>query len=201
MKLLFSFILLYTSLFSLEAKKEVQIGAHMFILKQQAYNEYGDKGITLMVYDKASVQKGVPLLSFVMENKSGGCADKSVQKGTYKIEGNSLTFYSHWERYGRAYDAAIGDRVQVYTLDDKGTLHRTNSKVYIETSKRGKEVDEGMKYLYTETKTDAQRQALAKYIISVERIFEAKFVKGNAAKVLAEEVSNALREKQKQRWQ
>jgi len=201
MKLLFSFLLLSISLFALDVKKEVQIGSHTFILKQEAYNEYGDKGITLKVYDKASKQKGVPLLSFVMENKSGGCADKSVEHGAYKIVGNILTFYSHWERYGRVYDAPIGDRVQVYTLDDKGTLEYTNSKVYIETSKRGKEMDEGMQYLYTEIKTDVQREALAKYIISVERIFEAKFVKGAEAKVLADEVSNALNEKQKQRWQ
>ena len=201
MKLLFSFLLLYTFLFAVDARKEVQIGTHMFILKQQAYNEYGDKGITLMVHNKNTEKKGVPLLSFVMENKSGSCADKSVQNGAYKIEGNTIIFYSHWERYGREYDAPIGDRIQVYRVDDNGTLQRKSSKVYIETSKRGKEMDEGMKYLYTEMKTDAEKQELAKYIASVERIFEAKFVRGVEAKVLAEQVSKALTQKQRKRWQ
>jgi len=200
MKLIFSFIVVCISLFAGEREEEVQIGKHTFILKQEIYNEYGDKGITLLVYAKAKQKEKLPLLSFVLENQSGSCTNKSLEKGTYEIKSNSIKFYSHWERYGKEYNAPIGNRIQVYHVDENGTFYQTESKVYIEKSKRGKEVDEGMKYLYTEAKTSNEKEALKQYIGSVEHIFEAKFVRGNDAKILAKEVTRALIQKQKQRW-
>ena len=200
MKHFLLFLLITLSLYS-DVIKEITIADKPYVIVHESYNEYSDKGIEMKLYTQKQNRDTLPLLSFTLENQSGGCAEKSIQHGTYTIEGDKIILYSHWARSGRAYDAPSGDRKQVYSLDKDGNLTRVSGQVYIEKTKRGKEMDEGMKYLYTPATTEKEKKALTAYIRSVEHIFEADFVRGEQANTLAHEVEQALREKSKQRWQ
>ena len=183
------------------SKKEVYIGKYPFIMIQESYNEYGDKGLTLMLYAKGTNKDQPSTLRMVLEHQTGSCTARSAQVGVYEIEGNRFTLYSHWERYNKEENAPIGDRIQVYEVDENGSLAQVSSRVYIEKYEREKCLEEGMKYLYTDLKSAEEKQALEKYKASVEHIFKAKFVLGKEAKQLASEVRQALIAKQKQRWQ
>ena len=76
-----------------------------------------------------------------------------------------------------------------------------DSKVYVERARQNEDADEGMQYLYVEPKTKEEEVLLNEYIVSVEDIFKAKFVRGDEAKALRKEVHEALELKQKQKWQ
>ena len=200
MKYFLLFLLITLSVLS-DTIKDITIAGKPYVIIHESYNEYSDKGIEMKLYSKEQNRDTLPLLSFTLENQSGGCAEKSIQSGTYAIEGDKIILYSHWARSGRAYDAPSGDRKQIYKFDKDGNLTRVSGQVYIEKAKRGKEMDEGMKYLYTPAITAKEKKALTAYIRSVEHIFEADFVQGEQANALANEVEQALREKSKQRWQ
>jgi len=200
MKTLLTLILLFQSLYAFKTEEKLHIGTETFTVIHESYDEYGDKGITMKLYTSDSNTSGKPLLSLVLENQTGSCSQKSVEEGTYYVDGDTLRFYSHWSRYGKAYDSPIGDRVQVYKIDNNKMIHRVAGRVYIEKTKRYKDAPEGMKYLYKVPQTEKEREALYKYIRSIERIYGATFVQGEDAKKLADEVHTALVMKQKQRW-
>ena len=142
----------------------------------------------------------MPQFRFVMSYQSGSCAVKNAEEGSYKIEKNSIIVYSNWERIDND-NAPIGDRMQVYKLDENGSFYVSDSKVYIEKTSRNDDADKGMKYLYTEAKTEDEKFLLANYITSVEQLFEAKFVMGKEAEKLTYEVNKALHEKHGQLWE
>jgi len=201
MKTLLIILIFISELNAFKVEKEVQIGVHSFILVKKSYNEYGDKGITMALYTKDTKNSRQKKLGFLLINESGPCLDKNVENGSYKIKEDSIVFYTHWKRSRSSYSKPIGDRMQVYKVDENGSFYMIDSKVYIERAKRNKDEDEGMQYLYTEAKTENEKLLLDEYIASVEDIFKAKFVTGDEAKVLGEEVYKALELKQKQKWQ
>ena len=194
--LLIIFILIST----LHAQKEVHIGTHTFTLVEEDYNEYGDKGVTMMLYAKGTDKSMLPQFRFVLKYQSGSCAVKNVEEGSYKIEKDSIVTHSRWERIDNDY-APIGERMQVYKIDENGSFYVSDSKVYIEKTERNDDADEGMKYLYTEAKTEDEKLLLANYVTSVEQLFEAKFVTGEEAEKLKYEVNKALHEKHGQQWE
>ena len=185
---------------TLHAQKEIRIGIHTFTLIEEDYNEYGDKGVTMMLYAKDADRSKLPQFRFVMSYQSGSCAVKNLEDGSYKIEKDSIVTYSRWERIDND-NAPIGERMQVYKVDEKGSFYLSDSKVYIEKTSRNDDADEGMKYLYTEAKTEDEKFVLANYITSVEQLFEAKFVMGEEAEKLQYEVNKALHEKHGQKWE
>ena len=201
MKLLLSFIILLTSLYAVKTEKEVHIGTHTFTLVKESYNEYGDKGVTLALYDRDANKSTSPKISFLLLNESGSCSDKDIEEGSYEIKKDSIVFYTHWKRSRNSDNAPIGDRIQVYKVDNNGYFTMVDSKVYVERTTQNEDADEGMQYLYVEAKTKAEKLLLDEYITSVEDIFKAKFVRGNEAKALRKEVHEALELKQKQKWQ
>ena len=198
MKLLFTLFLLFSTLHAYE--KEIQIGTYTFTLIEEDYNEYGDKGVTMMLYAKGADRSKLPQFRFVLNYQSGSCAVKNVEEGSYAFEKNSIITHSNWERINNDH-APIGDRMQVYKLDENGSFYVSDSKVYIERTSRNDDADEGMKYLYTEAKTEEEKSLLDAYITSVEQLFEAKFVMGEEAEKLRYEVNKALHKKHGQQWE
>lgn len=201
MKTLLIILILISELNAFKVEKEVQIGVHSFILVKRSYNEYGDKGITMALYAKDTKNSRQQKLSFLLRNESGSCSDKNIENGSYKIKEDSIVFYTHWKRSRSSNNEPIGDRIQVYKVDKNGSFHMIDSKVYVERSTQNEDADEGMRYLYEKPKTKDEKLLLDEYIASVEDIFKAKFVMGDEAKVLGEEVYEALELKQKQKWQ
>ena len=200
MKTLLIILIFFSTLYASNAEKEVHIGTYSFMLIEEEYNEYGDKGVTMMLYAKDADRSKLPQFRFVMSYQSGSCAVKNLEDGSYKIEKDSIVTHSRWERIDND-NAPIGERMQVYKMDENGSFYVSDSKVYIEKTSRNDDVDEGMKYLYTEAKTEEEKSLLANYIVSVEKLFEAKFVMGEEAEKLKYEVNKALHEKHGQRWE
>jgi len=201
MKLLLSFIILFTTLHAFKTEKEVHIGTHTFTLVKESYNEYGDKGVTLALYDRGANKNASPKLTFLLRNEYGSCSDKDIEAGSYEIKKDGIVFYTHWKRSRNSDNAPIGDRIQIYKVNENASFTMVNSKVYVERTTQNEDADEGMKYLYVEAKTKAEKLLLDEYITSVEDIFKAKFVRGDEAKALKKEVHEALELKQKQKWQ
>jgi len=199
MRIYLLWLMFLVPIFSSGASKEVLIGQQHFTFTEKNYDLYGDKGITLTIYSYNNKKKN-EIFSFIMENKSGPCSDKAVQVGTYEINGTKITFYSHWRRQGKAYTSPIGDRIQVYEVENNGTLKKISSRLYIERERRNYNKESGMKYLFTVPQTEEQRNSLLHYIKKVEKIFEGDFVYDKRAKELADEVGAALRRKRMQQW-
>jgi hypothetical protein len=192
-------LILLTLLSILQAEKTVTIGTHTFTLIEEDYSEYGDKGVTMMLYAKDANRSKLPQFRFVLRYQSGSCDVKNVEDGVYRIEKERIVTHSHWTRYSND-NAPIGDRMQVFKVDENGSFYVSESKVYIEKTTRNEGADEGMKYLYEDANTVDEKALLAAYIASVERLFDAKFVSGDAAKALGSEVFNALQVKYKTQW-
>ena len=192
-------LILLTLLITLHAEKTVNIGTHTFTLLEEEYNEYGDKGLTMLLYEKDANRSMLPQLRVVLWYQSGSCDVKNVEEGSYVITEDSIIVYSQWKRYSND-NAPIGDRVQVYKVDDNGSFYVSDSKVYIERTTRGTDAYEGMEYLFTEAKTEVEKALLNGYIASVEKSFKAKFVREGEVGILRKEVQKALLEKHQQTW-
>ena len=201
MKIILFTLILIQTLYAFKLEEKVQIGTHHFTLVKESYNEYGDKGVTLALYDKDANKSVSPKLTFLLKNESGSCSDKDTEEGNYVIKKDTIVFYTHWKRSRNSDNAPIGDRMQMYKVDENGSFSMVNSKVYVEKTRQNEDADEGMKYLYTPPKTKEEEMLLDEYIASVEKIFKAKFVRGNEAKALRKEVHDVLVLKQKQKWQ
>lgn len=192
-------LILLTLLITLHAEKTVNIGTHTFTLLEEEYNEYGDKGLTMLLYEKDANRSMLPQLRVVLWYQSGSCDVKNVEEGSYVITEDSIIVYSQWKRYSND-NAPIGDRVQVYKVDDNGSFYVSDSKVYIERTTRGTDAYEGMEYLFTEAKTEVEKALLNGYMASVEKSFKAKFVREGEVGILRKEVQKALLEKHQQTW-
>ena len=132
---------------------------------------------------------------------TGTCADKSIQTGTYEINGTTITLYSFWDRKGKAYDSPYGARIQHYEMLPDHTVVLRSSRVYIETARRSYDVESGMKYLFDSPETSREKEALKAYIKSVEKEYKGVFIYDDEAKVLMDEVHNAFRRNMKAKWQ
>lgn len=200
MRIYLLWLLFMVPIFSSGTSKEILIGQQHFTFTEKNYDLYGDKGITLTIYNHSHKKKN-EIFSFIMEYKSGPCSNKGVQEGTYEINGTNITFYSHWRRQGKAYTSPIGDRIQVYEVEKNGTLKKISSRLYIERERRNYNKDSGMKYLFTAPQTEEQKHALARYVKKVEKIFEGDFVYDKKLREqLADKVGTALRRKRMQQW-
>jgi hypothetical protein len=200
MKIFLMLLTFFSTLHAYKTQKKVHIGKHTFNLVEESYNEYGDKGITMALYVVESNTTSSPKLSFILNNESGSCSDKNVENGTYEIKEDTITFYTHWKRSRNSDNRPIGNRIQIYKVDENGSFYMSNSRTYIEQTTQYPDADEGMQYLFTEAKTETEKQLLHEYIISVESLYKAKFVRGDEADNLAFEVNAALLKKQKQHW-
>jgi len=199
MKYIVLFLLTSLCLLSQE-NKELLIGGERYIVVHESYNEYGDKGVEMKLYKKSQSLDELPLFSFTLENRSGGCGERSTQDGNYEINGTTLTLYSHWDRSGRAYDAPRGDRIQQYTIETNGTVAFKDGVLYIERQAKNYDKESGLKYLFTSPKNDVEKEKLHSYIESTERLFGGKFVYGDEAVQLHEKVDIVLMKKRQIRW-
>lgn len=199
MKLVLIIFTLLTTLNALSTEKTVHIGTHTFIVVEEEYNEYGDKGHSMLLYAKDANRSKLPQLRVVLWYQSGSCDVKNVEEGHYVFKKDSITTYSHWKRFSND-NAPIGARMQVYKVDDNGSFYVSDSKVYIERTARGEDAYEGMEYLFTKAQTNEEKLLLAGYIKSVEDRFNAKFVKDDEVIALKKEVHHALHLKHQQTW-
>ena len=196
---LFSFFFFF--LFFSNTIEHFQIKGHGFTQLSEAYRLYDSKGTSMVLYHDEKNGDLRYLLTFVLHDKTGGCAYKSMEDGHLEREGDQLIFFTRWTRSGSAVDAPVGARIMRYTVEDNGTLKLLESKIYIEAHKRKKEDRSGMRYLFNMPQTSEEKEALESYVAQMQESFDGQFVFGEEAKRLKEQVAVALVPKKKSVWE
>jgi len=199
MKNILFILILLQSLYGAELK-HITIGHQDFTLTTEAYDIYDSKGEVLRVYKEERNNDLRFMFSLILKDRTGSCADKSVEDGYYEINGTTVTLYSFWNRRGKAYDAPYGARIQIYTLNNNYELERISSRVYIETQRENYDEESAMKYLFSTPKNDEEKKKLKMYIGAVERNFKGTFVFGEEAAKLIKEAKAAMTRKMKSIW-
>ncbi|MFC2057625.1 hypothetical protein ACFLR6_01665 [Campylobacterota bacterium] len=200
MKLFLLIFLTLTTLFATAELEHITIGNQDFSMVTESYEIYDSKGEVMKLYKEERNNDLIFVLSLILKDSTGTCADKSMQTGTYEINGTDITLYSFWDRKGKAYDSPYGARIQRYEMLPDHTVVLNSSKVYIETARKSYDTESGMKYLFTPPNTKSEIEALQAYVRSVEREYKGTFVYDNEAKKLMEEVHEAFRRKMKAEW-
>jgi len=170
---LYLFILLSITGVFASSIKSITIDNRPFTVVKEHYNEYGVKGDYITLYRGAEENRTSKLLNFVLSEVSGSCSDRSIEQGSYEVNGSTITLYTRWRRQGAVHDAPKGARVQVYQLLKNNTLKELSNRFYIETTTQGSDPESGMKYLFTPPKTKEEKKAL-KAPKNVKRLFVTK---------------------------
>ncbi|MFK5976217.1 MAG: hypothetical protein QM493_06890 [Sulfurovum sp.] len=199
MKHLYLLLFLLTGLFS-ASLEHITINNQDFSIVKQSYDIYDSKGEFLKIYREERNDNLIFLLRLTLEDATGKCSNKSVEDGSYEINGKVITLYSYWDRVGRAYNSPYGARITRYEVQKSGKLKKLSSRVYIETQRKNYDPESGIKYLAEEPKTVEEKELLREYIEDVERRYEGTFVYKEEAKDLLKEVRKALERKSKARW-
>jgi len=191
-----------TLLLSAEGKLEhITLNENDFSIVTEAYDIYDSKGKVLKLYFEVRNNDLLHRLSFTLHDETGTCSGKSVEDGAYEIDGNTITFYSFFDRRGRVYDVPYGARIMRYEVQKNGTLKKTESRLYIETSRKSFDKESAIQFLWEPAETEEEKKAFKGYIESVERQYKGTFVFGDEANVLMDEVEKALERKMSKRWQ
>lgn len=199
---IFSLILFTINiLFATAELEHVTLGNQDFSIVTESYDIYDSKGEVMKFYKEERNNDLTFVLSLILKDKTGTCADKSTQEGAYEINGTTITLYSFWDRKGKVYDSPYGARIQQYEMLPDHTVVLISSKVYIETARKSYDKESGMQYLFTPPKTALEKEALQAYVKSVEKEYKGVFVFGEEAKMLLDEVHEAFRRKMKSAWQ
>lgn len=194
------FLTIIQSLFSAELK-HITIGKQDFSVITETYDVYDSKGEVMQLYKKERNNDLTFVLSLKLKDRTGSCADKSMQDGSYEINGTDIRLYSFWDRKGRAYNSPYGARIQHYEILPNHAVVLRSSKVYIETDRRNYDEESAMKYLFTPPVNDLQKEALQSYVKDIETDYEGTFVYAEEAQRLIKEVQEALTRKIKTRWE
>ena len=173
---------------------------HYYTILTESYNLYNTQGESMKIYEEGHDENLRYVMTFVLHDKSGDCSGKSLEDGAYSIDGNHLTLYTLWNRRGDAHDAPYGARIKQYEIGDDGLFHLKENKIYIQMHKRTKDDKSGMQYLFVPPKTEAEKEKLDRYVSMVEKLFQGKFVFGQEAQKLLQDVNEAVHPVQKSVW-
>jgi len=197
--LLLFLTLMTTELFS-KSWSLLTINKHSFTLLEEYYDEYNSEGKTVTFYKNEKDGNKTSLLSFVLNDATGGCNDKSIEKGSYEVNGTTLSFYTLWKRQGSVDDAPYGAKIERYKILETGELNRLSSELYVETHTKGYDKKSGMKFLFEEAKTEEDKKLLKNYVNAVEKNFHGKFLFAKKADNLIKEVHRAMSRQLKFLW-
>jgi len=200
MKILFVWVTALLLLFCEGKIEHITLHDHDFAIVTESYDIYDSKGTVMKFYREERNNDLTFLFSHTLHDATGSCADKSLEDGTYEINGSSITLYTFWDRRGRAYDSPYGARIRTYTVDKSGNVKMRSGRLYVETSKKSADRDSAVKYLFDPPQTEKEKEAFAQYITSAERQYKGTFLLGDDAKQLMDEVKKALRRKSRETW-
>jgi len=188
-----------SQLFSASTEK-MTINKQAFSVVTDSYDVYDSKGTFVKFYKVEKDKSLTSVLRLTLNDVTGDCASKTLQDGAYEIKGSIITFYTFWDRKGRAYLDPYGAKIQKYRVDADGSLKELSSKVYVETSKRKYDKESGMEYLFHAPKNKAEQKKLDTYVKEVERQYKGQFIFGDESKELIKSVKEALQRKIKAAW-
>lgn len=200
MRFIWLILFAVSTLFSSANLEHLSIGNQDFSIVTESYKIYDSKGEVVKFYKEERNNDLTFIFSLILEDATGTCADKSIQSGSYEINGTNITLYSFWDRKGKVYDSPYGARIQHYEMLPDHTIVLKSSKLYIETARRSYDQESAMKYLFTSPQTASEKEALQRYIRSVEKEYKGTFVYEDEARALLNEVQEALRRKIRSKW-
>ncbi|MGC9351144.1 MAG: hypothetical protein ACP5D3_04085 [Sulfurovum sp.] len=132
---LFYFMITFSLLMGEEKVTPLTLADHDFTIKTESYHIYDSKGRVMRLYQELPTKEVKQLFAFTLEDTTGACHEKSVEEGSYEVDGSVITFYTLWHRHGSA-DAPYGARIKRYTVDSGGRFKLLSSKIYIETERK-----------------------------------------------------------------
>ena len=200
MRIIWLTLFALSTLFSSADLEHITIGNQDFSIVTESYRIYDSKGEVVKFYKEERNNDLTFIFSLILEDATGTCADKSIQSGSYEINGTNITLYSFWDRKGKVYDSPYGARIQHYEMLPDHTVVLKSSKLYIETARRSYDKESAMKFLFILPQTTSEKEAFQTYIRSVEKEYKGTFVYGDEARALLNEVQEALRRKIRSKW-
>ncbi len=114
MKQIILALIVITNLCLASTWERISIGGEDLLVLNEAYDLYDSKGVSARFYHEDEKEDLHHLLTLVLEDKTGGCLGKSIQKGTFKIKENKLIFYHLWDRSPSQKDAPYGASIEKY---------------------------------------------------------------------------------------
>jgi len=189
-------ILLSQSLFG--GSQNLLINKHKFVIVTESYDIYDSKGTFMKFYDAKNSNEA--LFRLTLGDATGGCAARSLEDGSYEIEGDTITLYSLWNRKGKAYLSPYGAKIQKFKVLSNGRLKTISSQVYVEETKRNYDEESGMQYLFHAPTNKEEKEKLDDYVKGVERKYKATFLFGEKGKNLMLQVKEAMKRKLKKTW-
>ena len=199
MKRILLLFLITTSLFS-QKQKLLDIQGHSFLLFEEDYDEYDSKGKTVTFYNGEDSNRTEALLSFVLNDVTGGCNDKSIEKGVYELSGSTIIFYTLWQRVGSIDDAPFGGRVKSYEISKNGEIKLLSSYLYIEEHTKESNSGSGMRFLFESPKREEDKSLFLTYISLIEKRYGGEFVFDKKSSKLIIAVREALKRQVKAVW-
>ncbi|MFT7878782.1 MAG: hypothetical protein ABXS91_00160 [Sulfurimonas sp.] len=196
---LFYFMITLSLLMGEEKVTPLTLADQHFMIKTETYDIYDSKGTVMRFYQELPTKEMKQLFAFTLEDTTGACHKKSVEEGSYEVDGSTIIFYTLWNRYGSA-DAPYGARIKRYSVDTNGKLKLLLSKIYIETERKSEAQKSAMRFLFQAPVSKNEKEALQKYIEYAEQRFKGIFVFGKEAESLIKEVNEALHRKKQRRW-
>ncbi len=176
--------------------ERIMIGTQELIFLQEAYDLYDSKGISGRFYREDAKEDLHHLLTLVLDDQTGSCSGKSIQKGTFKVKDDKLILYHLWDRKRSQKEAPFGASIEVYELyHDK--LKRISNKIYIESHAFDKEDKSAMRHLFIPPQTPTQKAQLQAYKKEIEKQYQGEFV---AKEPLLSQVYQALKPKKQSVW-
>ena len=198
-KILLLLLTLSCSLLATEFE-QLTTGKQNFLVITEPYKEYTSTGKAMRLYIEEKNHNLTFLFSLTLDDATGVCSNKRIQKGTYDLNSTHITLYSFWNRIGNTYSAPYGARIQHYRILENNTLDLLDSKIYIESEAKNYDLESGMQYLFTTPKTEDETALFTKYIDDMERIYKGTFVFDDNATKLMIDVRNALSKTSQSRW-
>lgn len=200
MKTLLWIWLLFSSCSVAASLEHLSINEHDFSLVTEEYDLYDSKGKVLKLYREEPNRNLTFLKSLTLSDVTGGCSGKSIEEGTYEINGSVITLYTQWLRRGKAHEEPEGARIQHFEILQDGTLRQNYSELYIETARKSHAGNGGLQYLFTQAKSDEELEKLQEYVAYVEQKYKATFVFDQQRDTLTRQVQEALKRKTKAQW-
>ena len=200
MRIIWFTLFALSTLYSSANLEHITIGNQDFSIVTESYRIYDSKGEVVKFYKEERNNDLTFILSLILEDATGTCADKSIQSGSYEINGTNITLYSFWDRKGKVYDSPYGARIQYYEILPDHTVVLKSSILYIETARRSYDKESAMKFLFIPPQTASEKEAFQTYVRSVEKEYKGTFVYGDEARALLNEVQEALRRKIRSKW-
>ncbi len=171
-----------------DAIRRLQKGDYTYVLLTEPYDLYDSRGKSVKFYREEPDENLTYLLTFVLEDRTGGCLGKRIQRGVFRFEDENLTLYTLYERSGSIKEAPEGAMITRYRIGKNGALQFVSRRFYIESHRRSKHDRSGMRYLFKAPQNAEEKALLKAYVQKQERIFEGEFVMGAAALKLRKKV-------------